>query len=317
MILRFALAALLLLAVTSCDDSAPQTESENPETESRPTVALVMKTLTNPFFVEMEQGARRAQQEFGIDLIVRTAAQETSIEQQIAIVEDLRRRRVDAIVVAPGDSVKLIPSLAAAQADGIVIVNIDNRLHPRFSEESGLTGVPFISVDNEEGAFLSAKYLADTLTEPGTAAILEGIRTAANAEARRKGAVRAFENSPLVSNIVSETANWKIDEGYEVTNRLLEEHPKIRIIFAANDMMALGAARVLQERGRSDIMVAGFDALDEARAAITDGTLEATVDQQAGVQGYLGVRYALDILAGRTPPAETYVEVKLITREHP
>ena len=58
-------------------------------TETPFTVALVMKTLTNPFFVEMERGARQAEQELGIELIVKTGAQETSIEQQIAIVRDL------------------------------------------------------------------------------------------------------------------------------------------------------------------------------------------------------------------------------------
>ncbi len=70
-----------------------------------------MKTLTNPFFVEMERGARRAEQELGVNLSVKTAAQETSIEQQIQLVEDLIATNVNAIVIAPGDSQRLIPAL--------------------------------------------------------------------------------------------------------------------------------------------------------------------------------------------------------------
>ncbi|MCB0021873.1 MAG: substrate-binding domain-containing protein, partial [Caldilinea sp.] len=87
-----------------------------------------MKTLTNPFFIEMEKGARRAEQELGIELIVKTGAQETSIEQQIAIVDDFIARGVDAIVIAPGSSTELIPVLKKAQDAGIVVINIDNRL---------------------------------------------------------------------------------------------------------------------------------------------------------------------------------------------
>lgn len=61
-----------------------------------------MKTLTNPFFIEMEKGARKAEIELGIELIVKTAAQETSFEQQVVIVEDLvHNKRVDALVIAP------------------------------------------------------------------------------------------------------------------------------------------------------------------------------------------------------------------------
>lgn len=274
-----------------------------------------MKTLTNPFFVEMERGARRAEQEFGVQLIVKTAAQETSIEQQIAIVEDLTRQRVNAIVVAPGDSIRLIPSLRAAQEQGIAVVNIDNRLDQRFAERTGLHGVPFISVDNEHGAYLAARYLAGLATGPGKAAIIEGIRSAANAEARKRGALRAFKEAALVTGIVLETANWKIDEAYAVAGHLLAETPDLRLIFAANDMMAFGVIRRLREMGRTEVKVAAFDALQEARAAIAAGELEATVDQQAAEQGYLGVRYAVDLLKGTVPPAETTVAVRLVTRE--
>jgi len=90
-----------------------------------------MKTLTNPFFVEMEKGARRAEKDLNIALKVKTAAQETSIEQQIQLVEDLVAAKVDAIVIAPGDSQRLVPTLKKAADAGINIVNIDNRLDPQ------------------------------------------------------------------------------------------------------------------------------------------------------------------------------------------
>ena len=277
------------------------------------TVALVMKTLTNPFFVEMEKGARRAEQELGIRLIVKTAAQETSIEQQIAIVESLIQDKVDAIVIAPGDSIGLIPVLKKAQDAGIVIINIDNRLDREQSAKLGLVHVPFISVDNEKAAYLSAKFISDQIKTPTKAVILEGIPTASNAADRKHGALRAFQENPNITVVATETAHWKIDEAYDVTKRLFTNTPDIDAMFCANDMMALGALKYLSETDKQNVLVAGFDALDEAKPAIRAGTLAVTIDQRAAEQGFTGVQYAVKALAGESLPAETMIDVQVVS----
>jgi ribose transport system substrate-binding protein len=278
-------------------------------------IALVMKTLTNPFFVEMERGARKAEGELGIELIVKSGAKETSIEQQIAIVEELTRDRVDAIVIAPGSSVELIPVLKKAQDAGIPIVNIDNRLDPDLSKKAGLVDVPFISVDNARGAYDSAKYVCDRLKKPTKAALLEGIRIARNAQDRKKGAMQAFQENKLVDVVASETANWKIDEASEITKKIFDRYPDIGVLFCANDMMALGAIHSLEQMGKKGVLVAGYDALDEAKNAIKEGSLAVTIDQQPAVQGYTGVKWAFDMLQGKKPPAEKIVETKIVSKE--
>jgi ribose transport system substrate-binding protein len=293
--------------------------SQPAEATSKPapsiTIGLIMKTLTNPFFVDMERGARRAESELGIRLVVKTGAQETSISQQIAIVEEMTAQRIDAIVIAPGSSTELVLPLKKAQDADIRIVNIDNRLDADFSKRVGLRGVPFVSVDNEKGAYLSARYIAQKARRPARAAILEGIRAADNARQRLAGALRAFKEVPSVQVVATDTANWKIDEAAAVTAKILDRHPDLRLLFCSNDMMALGAIQHLQRSGRRDVLVAGYDALAEAIKAIRNGTLQATVDQQAAQQGYLGIRYALELIRGAAPPPETIVDVKLITKE--
>lgn len=275
-------------------------------------IGLIMKTLTNPFFIEMEKGARRAQEELGVELVVRTGAQETSIEQQIAIVEEMITAGMDAIVIAPGSSTELIPVLKQAQDAGIVVINIDNRLDAAVSAEMGLVNVPFISVDNEQGAYLSARCIVDRLTGPAEVAILEGIREAKNAQDRKAGAERAFAEAPQLTVVASETAHWKIDEAYTVTKSLFEQHPNIKGIFAANDMMGFGAIKYLEETGRQDVLVAAYDALEEAVKLVDEGKMLCTIDQQAAEQGYLGIQYAVRALEGETLPAETMVDVKLV-----
>ncbi|MFA6122091.1 MAG: substrate-binding domain-containing protein [Sideroxydans sp.] len=299
-------------SVTSIANKPLQDSSASNQTD-RIKVALIMKTLTNPFFVEMEKGARKAQQETGIQLQVLTASQETSIGQQIQLVEKQIEEKVDAIVIAPGDSQRLVPVLKKAQDAGIKIVNIDNSLQPEAVEANHLKPVPFISVDNERAAYLSAKYLADTVTQASEAAIIEGIRSADNANQRLRGAERAFKENPKIKLVAKETANWKIDEAYAVAQRVFAEHPKIKLVFCANDIMAIGVIKFLQETQRQDVRVAGFDALDEAKSAIHQGQMLVTIDQQAAQQGYLGVMTALKLLRNEAVPQQLEVEAKAIT----
>ena len=299
------------------EDAALSAEPEVVTTDDEAyVVALVMKTLTNPFFVEMEKGAREAEADLGIKLLVKTGAQETSVEQQITIIEGLIEDDIEAIVIAPADSTALVPVLKQAQEAGIVIVNIDNRLDDEVMAKAGLENVPFISVDNEQGAYLSAAYIANQFEETTQVAILEGIRAAQNAEDRKNGALRAFEESKYAEVVALETANWKIDEAYNVTADIFHTYPDVAALFCANDMMALGAVQYLKENGREDVLVAAYDALDEAKEAIQAGQLEATVDQQAARQGYLGVEYAVKVLAGETLPPETLVDVVLVTKDN-
>jgi len=311
------------LIFSACSESTSPDKNKSPavqqpvskkaEKEEPKTIALVMKTLTNPFFIEMERGARLAEKELGITLLVKTAAQETSIQQQISIVDELIRENVDAIVIAPGDSIELIPVLKQAQDQGIIIINIDNRLDPKYSKITSLSNVPFISVDNRTAAYLSVKALTDNIKHPSSVAILEGIRGAYNAEERKKGAIAAFEEHPFTTVVAMETANWKIDEAFEVSKQIFSNHPDIKALFCANDMMALGAIEYLKSTERSDVLVAGFDALKQAKDAIRAGKLVATVDQQAAEQGYQGIVFAHNALAAEKLPQVLLINTKILT----
>lgn len=295
---------------TAATPAAPVSAAPAP---AKPKIGLVMKTLTNPFFVEMEKGARRAEQELGIALKVATAAQETSIEQQIQLLEDLIATKTDAIVIAPGDSQRLIPALKKAIDAGIQVVNIDNRLDPVAVEQAGLPPIPFVSVDNEAGAYKVGKFLADSAKGKTEAAILEGIRSADNARQRMNGAKRAFGENKNIRLVASETANWGIDEGYSVTQAMFKKHPRIGLLFAANDMMAIGALQYLKESGNTQVKVAGFDALTEALAEIKSGRMVATIDQQAAEQGYQGVALAYKLLHKQAIPLNTTIDTLLVT----
>ncbi|MBV8465254.1 MAG: substrate-binding domain-containing protein [Burkholderiales bacterium] len=311
-----ALAGLLLLA--ACGDRGTQ-ESAAPKATAKPAadgpvrVALIMKAQGNPFFASMEKGARQAQKETGADLTVRSTSEETAIEEQINVVEGVVHDGTQAIVIAPVDSHRLVPALKKAQDAGIKIINIDNRLDAAAMKERGLTPPPFISIDNERAAYRSAKYIADRVTKPSEAAIFEGIRHAANANDRLRGAQRAFAENAQVKLVATETANWNVDEAYAVAKPMFAAHPNIDLVFCANDMMALGLIRYLKEAKRHDVRIASFDDLEDARRAIKAGDIAVTVDQQADKQGYEGVMAAVKAVHGEALPKEIQLDAALVT----
>jgi ribose transport system substrate-binding protein len=326
-VLCFLIGFILMVASTGCGQATPDTSllaPQNTQATAHPaktqsqayTIALVMKTLTNPFFVEMEKGARQAEAEFGINLIVKTGAQETSIEQQITIIEELIKQKVDAILIAPADSVQIIPVLKKAREAGIVIINIDNQLDPQALAKVGLVDIPFVSVNNEQGAYLSAQYISQKVSTPTQAIILEGIPTARNAQDRKNGALKAFGENPNIQVVASESAHWKIDEAYTVSAQLFKQYPETRLVFCANDMMALGLLQYLKETGKTEVKVASYDALEEAKAMIRAGRLQTTIDQQAALQAYTGVQLAIRALKGEKLPPVTLLDVLLVTQEN-
>lgn len=324
-LLRILTALLLLLTLAGCMPTAmvsiplieatalPQPDSARPPGQLK--VALVMKTLTNPVFTEMEKGARQAERELGIELIVKTAAQETSIEQQVEILDELVQARVDAIVIAPADSTRVIPALQKAQDAGIALVNIDNPINTDIAGKLGLIPVPFIGPDNQDAAYRVVKEMTQGITKPAHAAIITGVQEAHNSSDREQGALRAFKENPQINVTVTKSADWKIDEAYQVAQEIFIEDPQVQLIYCANDMMALGVVEYLKDTGRQNVLVAGTDGIDEAIQAVRTGKMAATIDQEPDRQGYLGVKYAVKAIQRQWVPKVTRVDSYILAQQ--
>jgi ribose transport system substrate-binding protein len=80
-------------------------------------------------------------------------------------------------------------------------------------------------------------------------------------------------------------------------------------------MMAFGVLRYLEETNREDVLVSAYDALEQAEPFLQSGELQATIDQQAALQAYTGIEFAIRALEGEELPAETIVDVQLVTAE--
>ena len=299
--------ALAILLPASCN-TAPQ--------PAKPRIALVMKSLANEFFKTMQDGATAHQQAHSAEyeLIANGTKDELDVARQVEIVEQMIAQQVQAIVIAPADSKALVAVCQRAQAAGVVVINIDNKLDAAVLAERNLR-FPFVGPDNRKGARLAGEALAQQLKPGDQVAILEGVPTAFNAQQRKAGFEDAMKAAGM--NIVSsQSASWETSKANQVAAALLVEKPELKAILCANDSMALGAVAAIRAAGKSEqIRVIGFDNIQAVRQLLEDGQVLATVDQHGDQLAVYGIEYALTTLKNKTSPADRETMVDLITAE--
>ncbi len=302
----------LLFLVTSCGGDKESQTSEN----SRPTVALIMKSLANEFFKTMGEGAEQhhAENPELYDLIVNGIKNESDVSAQVDMVEQMMSRGVDAIVIAPADSKALIPILKRARDAGVLVINIDNKLDTDILQDLNFN-LPFVGPDNREGARMVGEVVAQQLQPGDEVAIIEGITTTFNAIQRRMGFEDAMTTGGM--KVVSKQSGyWEMEPANNVASAMLNEHKNLKALLSANDSMALGAVAAVREAGlEGKLLVAGFDNISAVQPLIMNGQMIATADQHGGKLAAFGIQAALDILSGGEKPEDKQTVVDLITKE--
>jgi len=297
---------LMLAAVVLSACSAPAAP-ETPAQATEKTLGLVLSTLNNPFFVTLRDGAQTAADAAGVKLIVVDAQDDSA--KMTAGIEDLITKKVDAILVNPTDSDAVVPSIQKANEAGIPVLTVDRGAN-------GGEVVAHVASDNVAGGTMAAEFLCQAIAGKGNVVELQGVAGTSAARDRGQGfdgyMAANCKDAPIVAQ---QTANFNRDEGLSVFENILQAQPEIAAVFAHNDEMILGAIQAAEAAGRTGIIFVGFDAVDDAVAAVKDGTLAATVAQQPAEIGRLGVETAVKVLNGETVEKNIPVPLSLVTAD--
>ena len=267
------------------------------------TLGLVISTLNNPFFVTLKQGAEEAATKAGVKLVVLDAQDDSA--KMTAAMEDLIQQKVDAILVNPTDSDAVTPSIMKANAAGIPVLTIDRGA-------SGGQVLCHVASDNVAGGVMAGEFLAKKLEGKGNVVELVGIPGTSAARDRGKGFNDAIATFKDIKVVASQAADFSRDKGLKVFENILQAQPEIAGVFAHNDEMILGAVAAAEAAGRKGISFVGFDAVDDAVAAVKAGKLAATVAQQPAVIGAMGVEKAVAHLGGEKLPEFIPVPLQLV-----
>jgi ribose transport system substrate-binding protein len=281
----------------------------------KPTIALVLKTLNNPFFIDMKKGAEEAAAKVGATLIVQAAEREVDVDKQMQIIENLIQSKVSALCVTPSGSKEVVPAVVKANRAGIPVVIVDTRVDSQALTQAGGQVAGFIGSDNFEGGKLAGEFIVKRLGGKGKVAILEGIPGHETGDSRLKGFHSALQGHPEIQVVASQTANWERDQGYNVFQNILQSHPDVQALFACSDLMALGAVEAIASAKKTGtIVVVGFDAFSEAREAVQKGTMDATIAQSPYEMGSRAVENAFHLLKGEKVEDDISVKIQLITK---
>jgi len=305
-------AAAIVLSCASCNRGAPASGAGG-----KPIVALVLKTLNHPFFVDMRRGAQEAADRLGVTLQVQAAEREIDVEKQMQIVENMIQTGIQALAITPSGSREIVSALVKARDARVPIVVVDTRLDPKASADAGVRAETFVGSDNYEGGKLAGDYLVKATGGKARVGILEGIPGHETGDSRLRGFRDAVKGSGGVAIVASQPANWERDQGFNVFQNMLQAHPEIDAVFACSDLMALGAVEAIAAAGKTGrIKVVGFDALDDAKKAIAAGSMEASVAQFPAEMGRVAIESAVKVIHGEKLPDEIKVKLELVTKDN-
>lgn len=299
------LAGVMAMSMAAC--SAASVEGEKPAAEGGAaegtgSIGLSVSTLNNPFFVTLSEGAEAKAKELGVELITVDAGDDSA--KQASDIEDMISKNISVLIVNPVDSDAVAPAVEDAIAKGIKVVAVDRVVN-------GVEVDCSIASDNVAGAKMAAEYLVQLAGEKAKTAELEGVNGASATIDRGEGFHSVADEKLTV--VASQTANFNRAEGMTVMENMLQANPDIQCVFAHNDEMALGAIEAIGDKG---IIVAGFDATDDAIAAVKEGKMAATVAQQPDLMGATAVETAQKLMKGETVEKNLPVEVTLITKDN-
>jgi ribose transport system substrate-binding protein len=271
-------------------------------------IAVFTKNQTNPYFELVRLGAANAAQQMHVRVTDYVPTKPDSIPEQMSQIEDAVTRRPDAVVFIPVDFRAVVPGVKRLNAANIPVVNITDRI------EGGQV-VTFIGADDYSLGLATARRLLKEMNGQGSVIILEGVRGVLTSVERLRGFHQALAESPKVKLVASQPANYQRLQALQVMENLLQAHPDVTGVIAANDAMALGAVEALDGAG-SKALVVGINGTKEAIDAIKAGALLASGDYNGYLQGCLGVMAAVRHLRKLTVPKNIVLPSNVIDRSN-
>src|SRR5260370_23679519 len=196
--MRKSLTLILVVAALSlsCNREAPSSTSK-----AKPTVALVLKTLNHPFFVDMRRGAQEAADRLGVNLQVQAAEREIDVEKQMQIVENMIQTGIQALVITPSGSREIVSALVKAKNAKVPIVIVDTRVDAKAAADAGVKTETFVGSDNYAGGKLAGEYLVKATSGKAHVGILEGIPGHETGDSRLRGFRAALKGAPGVTSV--------------------------------------------------------------------------------------------------------------------
>ncbi len=306
-----------LLALAAGCGSKPATTGENTNTPAsngpkKFTIGYDIYFVGNTWSVQMMQEFKGAAERHKDELndVVYTES-EGKVDKQIANIEDMIAKKVDAIVVTPNSPSALAPVLEKAADAGIKVI-----LSAAKADTDKYTAL--VTVDDVDFGRAGAEWLVKKLNGQGNIIALNGIAGISVSDERWKGAKEVFDKNPGIKIVGVQAADWDYAKAKAATASLLAANPKIDGVWSQGGEMTLGAIEAFQAANRPLVPMTGED---------NNGFLKKWKELQA--KGFTAVaaskptwlsaeslEVALKALKGQQVTKDNYLPAPTITEEN-
>ncbi|MFJ4296215.1 LacI family DNA-binding transcriptional regulator [Curtobacterium sp. NPDC089689] len=264
------------------------------------TIGVVVDDFRNPWFVPLLDGIRDALAPHGLRLTLADVRANAHLGS--SPIDDLLSLRVDGVVLAAEG----FPDLVAPSGTPVVVAGARGDVPGDLD---------VVASDESAGGRLAVAHLVGA----GHRHVVHVTGSGGPAAVRRSAAVAEMIASG-VEPLVHGSGPTSEATGYEGTRRALAEHPEVTAVFAANDVMAMGAIAAVREAGLrvpEDVSVIGNDETPLASSPLLRLT---TVDPHNEEVGRLAATRLVERIAGGVvataapPPTRTLVDPTLVVR---
>jgi D-allose transport system substrate-binding protein len=265
-----------------------------PAADEQIMIAVLLKGMSNPYWKTLFDGVNDKAKALGLKVYVQGIQSDADSEGQLNMCNTMLIRKPKALIFGAVNNVNLAPCLRQAGEMGIKLVDVDGGTGQEDAAKMGLKVSFSVASNNYELGRRAAQYLSGL---KGKVLLIEGFPGSVPGELRKKG---FSENLPPGLEIAASLpGNWDRLKAADITNGIIMKHPDLAAVFAANDLMALGAAEALMARGTKSVKVVGIDGIADAVKAIKQGRLTASIAQLPYLMGSEALEKTYKFLSGR------------------
>ena len=267
---------------------------------------LIMRTLNNPFFVSVADGAKAQAAGAGLNLSVQNA--NNSDQSALDLTTTSLAKKPAVLIIDPVGSQSGTAMTKAANAAGVPVMAFDRR------PDSGNLAT-FIGYDAVQAGKNAAASLGEALGGKGKVVEIQGILGTNVAQDRSKGFRAGIAAFPDIQVVATQAADFDRGKALNVMTNVLQANPNIDGVYAANDEMALGVVAALSAQGKAGtVKVVGNDGIADAIAAVSAGTMYSTNAESPYALGQEVVKLASSVAKGEQVAAEKVLQGKLVKK---
>jgi ribose transport system substrate-binding protein len=269
-----------------------------------------MPPTTNPYYNAIGEGIKAQAAQLGAEVVVMAATNDADVAGQMKMFQDVATQGVDAIIMNTHDENAAGPLIKKLTDAGIAVVVVNSDI-PNFpSPVSAVVGY-----SQRKATHALGDYIAKQMGGKAIVGVLEGGPSYFSTE-RVGGFEDAFKNYPDMKVVASLPTEWSPETGNKATLDMLQAHPEINLLVAANDFEAIGAAAALKSLNRTDVQLYGNDGDVTAMEQIFAGQIQGTSNTVPFQMGKIAMQVTQDVLDGKFPGGFVETPATTTTKEN-